>query len=479
MSANKKYIGLTIGPIYKTLGQARKTIELWAASYTFSYLMKRIVGSTLAMTNSDPSFQVKMLNPLADASKGDGTPAGYYPDRLILESNGEKDFEKMKELVRVEVEALAHRMAGTLTNDNQKKDYITEVITNYFQVYLVYLPSSVGHPLLTTNEYLETAELQPTYKPQDPEAEDYVIRFFQKLKKQRGLIKKVYEGVRIPIIESLEEIAVQELKGSTNWSKIEQKAEMDIEKNYINAAKDILGKETLKRISYVAIVHADGDSVGKTISSLSGAPEFQDYCKRLMAFQEMAVAKINDFGGLPIYAGGDDLLFFAPIYNGGKNIFQLLEDLNKDFHEEIKDLVEQQNAKNEERDEPIPTPTLSFGLSITYYKFPLYEALEQSRNLLFDKAKNFSLTNAPDGTKRNKNAVAVKLLLHSGNYFENVFSLRKKNKNEYEDPTYGFFKTMLESNAEDKDLRLNSINYALDRNETLFSLIRNDEIRLK
>ena len=38
-----KYIGLTIGPIAKTLHQARKTREIWGASYLFSYLMKKII----------------------------------------------------------------------------------------------------------------------------------------------------------------------------------------------------------------------------------------------------------------------------------------------------------------------------------------------------------------------------------------------------------------------------------------------------
>ena len=33
-------------------------------------------------------------------------------------------------------------------------------------------------------------------------------------------------------------------------------------------------------------------------------------------------------------------------------------------------------------------PTVSFGISIQYEKFPLYEALNHARNLLFGMAKN-------------------------------------------------------------------------------------------
>ncbi|MDR2511860.1 MAG: hypothetical protein LBC89_05325, partial [Bacteroidales bacterium] len=33
------YTAISIGPIYKTLTMARKPLEIWAASYLFSYLM--------------------------------------------------------------------------------------------------------------------------------------------------------------------------------------------------------------------------------------------------------------------------------------------------------------------------------------------------------------------------------------------------------------------------------------------------------
>ncbi|MCD7768510.1 MAG: hypothetical protein LUH36_00095 [Oscillospiraceae bacterium] len=58
-----------------------------------------------------------------------------------------------------------------------------------------------------------------------------------------------------------------------------------------------------------------------------------------------------------------------------------------------------------------PKTSLSFGVSIQYYKFPLYEALRRARTLLFDHAKSFSLRagGAPD-----KNCMAVQLEKHSG-----------------------------------------------------------------
>ena len=57
--------------------------------------------------------------------------------------------------------------------------------------------------------------------------------------------------------------------------------------------------------------------------------------------------------------------------------------------------------------------SLSFGVSISYYKYPLYEALESARNLLFGKAKNI----------QQKKAVAWSFRKHSGGNFDAAFSL--------------------------------------------------------
>ena len=38
-----KHTAITLGPIYKTFMYAKKTRELWAASYLFSYLMKTLI----------------------------------------------------------------------------------------------------------------------------------------------------------------------------------------------------------------------------------------------------------------------------------------------------------------------------------------------------------------------------------------------------------------------------------------------------
>ena len=73
---------------------------------------------------------------------------------------------------------------------------------------------------------------------------------------------------------------------------------------------------------------------------------------------------------------------------GGESVFQFLQKCNKKFAEFF-------GTFN-------PQPTLSFGVTICYHKFPLYEALEDSQHMLFDIAK------------KKRDCTAVHLQKHAG-----------------------------------------------------------------
>ena len=86
---------------------------------------------------------------------------------------------------------------------------------------------------------------------------------------------------------------------------------------------------------------------------------------------------MSRFGGMIIYAGGDDLLFLAPVSNGkGQTVFELCQEIAMLFEGKMKDNFVGFSS----------CPTVSFGISIQYEKFPLYEALNHARNLLFGMA---------------------------------------------------------------------------------------------
>ena len=168
---------------------------------------------------------------------------------------------------------------------------------------------------------------------------------------------------------------------------------------------------------YFCIVQADGDNVGKTVSHKDLKDgEVLNISNALVHFGIEASKIIENYGGIPVYAGGDDLLFIAPVIGkDNSHIFTLLDTIEEKAFNEVHDVVSGLGLKDDEGNDI--EASLSFGVSITYYKYPLYEALESARNLLFGKAKRI----------KQKKAVAWSLRKHSGGTFEAAFS-RKDQK---------------------------------------------------
>ena len=78
------YFALTIGPIYRTMGMARSTREIWLSSYIFSYLMATICESLkkygeILIPNVPEDTEL--------ANKYKNSQAGLFPDRLIMLCN--------------------------------------------------------------------------------------------------------------------------------------------------------------------------------------------------------------------------------------------------------------------------------------------------------------------------------------------------------------------------------------------------------
>ena len=84
-----KYTAINIGPIVKTLDMARKPRELWAASYLFSFLMKRIV---MSIQNKGVIISPATI----DDTEKNGI--GLYPDRVFIKG-GELSFDDIQEVL--------------------------------------------------------------------------------------------------------------------------------------------------------------------------------------------------------------------------------------------------------------------------------------------------------------------------------------------------------------------------------------------
>lgn len=373
-----KYIALTIGPIYKTLKNAKKPKDLFASSYIFSYIMKNIIKEFKDRTFITPYIK--------DGSIFDeNSPVGLFHDRFIFESI-DGDLSKLEMIIINVCNDIASQLG---LEHHQVKEYLQ---IHYFEKEL----DNSKNPILELTPYLDTKEL-----------------FFQ---------------------ISQDETFAKSLR--------RKKGDDD---NFLTAGKNII--DDLKKLShnnYYCVVHADGDNMLKAIEDKN---KIENVSKNLFEYCKESNKLIKDFGGQTIYAGGDDLLFFAPVLNKDKNktIFELCEKISNIF-----------NTK-------IPSATLSFGISINYVKFPLYEAVENSRELLFAKAKNDQ-----------RNNIAFNVTKHSGQSFETI--INKSNKEVYDN--FLVFTSNIKG-GEDMDNFLHSIHHKIDTYKTTINLIANNKEKLQ
>lgn len=392
-----KYIALTLGPIVDTLVLGRKTSEIWMASYLFSSFMKKTIKEIKETTDA------KFIIPFVEdetlfKDKDDGI--GMFHDRFIFTTDTISLLDIQK-IVTKQKRELFQMIATSIKKDEKKVDAFMQ---SYLQTYLFESEEKFENPLLDISDILDSIEL---HTPMIQTDEDYMRLFLNRDTLLSSTLAKESFGKK-PSFDDIKSISAQELGEDVDET---------------NAYK------------YIAIIHADGDNLGKYIKEQSDVNQIS---KKLFEFDKKAVETIKKYGALPLFIGGDDLLIFAPVINQGETVFDLIDSLSENY----KDTLETDES------------TLSFGVSITYYKFPLYEALESSRDALFSIAKEY------DG----KNAVAINVQKHSGQTFG--FCINKKEQ------AYTQFSDLIRTVLEEKIELPHAIHHKLHKHQALFHKIK-------
>ena len=370
------YIALTIGPIYKTLANAKKPKELFASSYIFSYIMKNIIKEF-----KDRKFITPYIK---DDTIFDESDVGLFHDRFIFASQS-GDLEKLSQVIDTVIEDIAKNL-----------DIEPKSIKEYLQInYDEYELDESKNPILALTPYLDTKELMFSISQDDS--------FAKALRRKKG-----------------------------------------DDDNFLTKGKNIIHNlEKLTYHNYYCIVHVDGDNMSKAIEDQNN---IENVSKNLFEYCKSSNKLIKEFGGQTIFAGGDDLLFFAPVVGkDGLTIFNLCDKISQDF------------------DDKLTPATLSFGITINYIKFPLYEALQNSREQLFSKAKN-----------KQKNNIAFKVTKHSGQSFETI--IHKGNSEVY--TKFLDFVSNITNDKNDSNF-LHSIHHKIDTNKKIIENIKHSKDRLK
>jgi CRISPR-associated protein Cmr2 len=413
---------------------ARKPREMWAASYLFSYLMKCIIKVLPKDDIISPAIIKDSSEKNESEKKSEPIGIGLYPDRIFIK--GEIAYDTIKPAIDT--------FAKTLKID---ADYFNVMLTS--DDYTTDAKAVKG-----LNRMLDCMELFNLSSPQS--AKDKV-RDLIMLPYGSTLFVDAFGQREFPV-ESLGEIAAVEFKDSDSkqWAKFKG-AIRNKDSKVAEKAYNELPKEKLKSYhKYICVVQADGDNMGTTVTH-SSLPEgkVKEISEALLKFGEDATKAIKEFGGLPIYAGGDDLLFIAPLVGKNhKSILHLLDKLNNESFGNVRKLVEDMGLQFEggkQKGEPIQ-PSLSFGVSVSYYKYPLYEAHESAKKLLFGNAKHV----------KGKNAIALDLRKHSGGTFNMSMSCNKAELKKA-------FDELVEASMVDESI-ISAIAHKIRENEGLLSV---------
>ena len=352
------YTALTIGPIIASLNKAHKTREIWAASYLFSHLMEMIINNLLTDGVKENQFILPYPKARDFDIKNEFKRAGIFPDRLVLKSE-DGLFDKLDKASEDAIKEIVNYFNAA--NKKDTSDYFNKYLrTNIIEIEETEL-SDEANVIVEINKLLANTELQSRLIAEDPM---YFETFLEKIY-DAGLFTDIFgKGHSYP---SIIEIATRGLKLPKNYfSNLDDEKEL-----WEKLRKDKNYNDKLKTAhKYIAIIQADGDNVGKLIKQIydTNPALITEFSKTLSQFSFEAVKVITEYGGEPIYAGGDDLLFFAPVITKDKNVFYLLRNLDCLFNKFIlsnKNLKNTLNQLTETTDEcgnPLKLPSMSYGL---------------------------------------------------------------------------------------------------------------------
>ncbi|RSJ73177.1 type III-B CRISPR-associated protein Cas10/Cmr2 [Streptococcus cristatus] len=449
-----KYVGITIGPIFKTIGEAISPAGLWFGSYFFSTVTKKLCEKLVEIPN------VKIFSPFYDSNSNQNPQEdgiGRYHDRILFSVDGNTVTEEKLQKI---ISAVKKEMAGKFGKFNSGQ--IENFINNYLRIDFVILNEKTMNEIkeksvkdgnniaIILNDALDKLELMAAGKGKTDM--NLFAPFFAGKKDNRNCYIKgseLFTDTRLnsQLLTSYSDHA-SELKSIEDIALSRKKEE--------NSSEEVPDGEVAPiRSEYYAVVNSDGDKVGTLLKDLCRGVDISQQSDRINSFSKAclkyageAAKLVGDYGGMTIYAGGDDLLFIAPVHS----IFALCQKLNILFidtlSKSIKELKEEVKI------------SLSFGVAIQYVKYPLYEALERARVQLY-KAKE-SCGKRPNGSEiSGGNRLGIELVKHSGKTVQLMVENEKLEAIDH----------LIKYRATTNDQALESVLYNLQDTEIIFKLL--------
>lgn len=346
------YIGITLGPIDRIMSFTRSTKSLWAASYLMSFIGKQLVTELFCKEKRE-FIKPQLVSELWDLKDG----VGRFPDQYIFRSKP-GDWEYLLQKREEVLNQIAVQISLTLPPTDAAA--IATYLKQTLKIYLLEMECTAEKALETCQNQLAVMECQDIYP--DTETRNYLAEYFESIAKDTRLLNdafgsnnKSYNRLFPTILE----------RAGAVRDKVLEMSSLD---------NDVKIAMIPPHYKYIAFVSADGDNIGKALKALGTTVS-----NKMLAYNKKIVDLVEKRHGQVIYAGGDDLVFFAPIVE----IFDLIQDISNAFNdsfatEDVQDGLKKHN---------LPIPTISFGVSISYHKHPMAEALQKAGELLEEAKK--------------------------------------------------------------------------------------------
>lgn len=440
-----KYVGITIGPIFKTIGEAISPAGLWFGSYFFSTVTKKLCEKLVEIPT------VKIFSPFYDSNSNQNPQEdgiGRYHDRILLSVDGNTVTEEALQNIISEVKKEMAEKFGKF-NPGQIKNFINNylridfVFFNEKTIEIIGKSEKAGNNIaIILNDALDALELMAAGKGRTDM--NLLAPFFAGKKDNRNVYIK---GSKLfTDTKPNSQLVIKHPDDSSDLKSIEDIA-LSRKKEESSSEEVPDGEVAPTRSEYYAVVNSDGDKVGTLLKALCKDVEISQQSDRINSFSKAcldyageAAELVRKYGGMTIYAGGDDLLFIAPVHS----IFSLCSELDEMFKKTLKQVLKEVNLP----DDSINV-SLSFGVAVQYVKYPLYEALERARVQLY-KAKESC-----------GNRLGIELVKHSG---KTVQLMVENEKLEAID-------NLIKYRATTNDQALESVLYNLQDTEIIFKLL--------
>lgn len=428
----KTYIAITIGPIIRTLGLTSTPAALWASSYLFSYIAKSIREKLIEGKYTPKVEEKAFISPypfykgenVLDRHTNDGLGLLYDHMIFLKPQNFTWDgFHTLRDAVVLEA---CKNFTIDYVGDKEAPPSEEELNQNFAflkrYVMIAAVEFQAENPIKGSGKMLDCAELAATFVPR--EEKNPILSFFT----NENDDEKRNEQIKA---RGQKQLGIEPKKWQLLYKRYPTDAEYSVMDLPAIARGGVRG-DKMKKHAYYALVRSDGDNMGKLISNLTldaADPQnefhrFHTFSGACLAYCESVAKLVKDYEGMTVYAGGDDLLAILPCENKHKKtVFDFVREANavfaktfltnsgtddkektiKDILDEINEQIKKDNKEKGKNTEPLPPPSLTWGITLCHHKYPLYEALEDSASLLFGaKDKDY------------KNAVNLRLIKHSG-----------------------------------------------------------------